>query len=95
MSKGAPKGIFQLVDQNDTIGAACEGIDHTFESYVDAVYIHAIPPSANPAHEALKRAGYNSATYRGPGVASQTFIIALLRSMATYVILPNSWLHSV
>lgn len=58
-------------------------------SQVDAVYIHAIPTSANPAHEALERVGYNSAIYHGPGVASQTFIIALLRSMATYVILPN------
>jgi branched-chain amino acid transport system substrate-binding protein len=40
----------------------------------DAVYIHAIPPSANLAHEALKRVGYAGPIYHGAGASIQAFV---------------------
>jgi branched-chain amino acid transport system substrate-binding protein len=40
----------------------------------DAVYIHAIPPSADLAHEALKRVGYSGPIYHGAGASIQAFV---------------------
>jgi len=40
----------------------------------DAVYIHAIPPSANLAHEALKRVGYAGPIYHGAGASIRAFV---------------------
>lgn len=40
----------------------------------DAVYFHAIPPSANLAHQALARVGYRGVIYHGAGVANRTFL---------------------
>jgi len=40
----------------------------------DAVYVHAIPPSANLAHEALKRVGYAGPIYHGAGASIQAFV---------------------
>ena len=41
---------------------------------LDAVYIHAIPPSADLAHEALKRVGYTGAIYHGAGSSINAFV---------------------
>jgi branched-chain amino acid transport system substrate-binding protein len=41
---------------------------------LDAVYIHAIPPSADLAHEALKRVGYAGPIYHGGGSSINAFI---------------------
>src|SRR3984957_20331622 len=41
---------------------------------LDAVYIHAIPPSADLAHEALKRVGYTGPIYHGAGSSINAFI---------------------
>ena len=41
---------------------------------LDAVYIHAIPPSANLAHEALKRVGYTGPIYHGAGSSILSFV---------------------
>jgi branched-chain amino acid transport system substrate-binding protein len=40
----------------------------------DAVYFHAIPPSAALAHEALKRVGYAGPIYHGAGAPTPAFI---------------------
>jgi branched-chain amino acid transport system substrate-binding protein len=40
----------------------------------DAVYFHAIPPSANLAHQALTRVGYRKPIYHGAGVANWAFL---------------------
>jgi branched-chain amino acid transport system substrate-binding protein len=40
----------------------------------DAVYLHAIPPSANLVHQALSRVGFRKAIYHGAGVANWTFL---------------------
>jgi branched-chain amino acid transport system substrate-binding protein len=40
----------------------------------DAVYVHAIPPSANLAHEALKRVGYAGPIYHGAGSSILAFV---------------------
>jgi branched-chain amino acid transport system substrate-binding protein len=40
----------------------------------DAVYFHAIPPSAALAHEALKRVGYKGPIYHGAGAPTSSFI---------------------
>ena len=40
----------------------------------DAIYIHAIPPSANLAHEALKRVGFTGPIYHGGGSSINAFI---------------------
>jgi len=40
----------------------------------DAVYIYAIPPSANLAHEALKRVGYAGPIYHGAGASIRAFV---------------------
>lgn len=40
----------------------------------DAVYVHAIPPSANLAHEALMRVGYSGPIYHGGGSAINAFL---------------------
>lgn len=40
----------------------------------DAVYFHAIPPSAALAHEALKRVGYRGPIYHGAGSPTSSFI---------------------
>jgi len=41
---------------------------------LDAVYIHAIPPSADLAHEALKRVGYSGPIYHGAGSSINAFV---------------------
>jgi branched-chain amino acid transport system substrate-binding protein len=41
---------------------------------LDAVYVHAIPPSADLAHEALKRVGYAGPIYHGAGSSINAFI---------------------
>ena len=41
---------------------------------LDAVYIHAIPPSADLAHEALKRVGYTGPIYHGAGSSINAFV---------------------
>ncbi|QQO20654.1 ABC transporter substrate-binding protein [Bradyrhizobium diazoefficiens] len=41
---------------------------------LDAVYIHAIPPSADLAHEALKRVGYTGPIYHGGGSSINAFV---------------------
>jgi branched-chain amino acid transport system substrate-binding protein len=41
---------------------------------LDAVYIHAIPPSADLAHEALKRVGYAGPIYHGGGSSINAFV---------------------
>ncbi len=41
---------------------------------LDAVYVHAIPPSADLAHEALKRVGYTGPIYHGGGSSINAFI---------------------
>ena len=41
---------------------------------LDAVYVHAIPPSANLAHEALKRVGYTGPIYHGGGSSINAFV---------------------
>ncbi len=41
---------------------------------LDAVYIHAIPPSADLAHEALKRVGYTRPIYHGAGSSINAFV---------------------
>jgi branched-chain amino acid transport system substrate-binding protein len=41
---------------------------------LNAVYIHAIPPSANLAHEALKRVGYTGPIYHGAGSSILSFL---------------------
>lgn len=41
---------------------------------LDAVYIHAIPPSANLSHEALKRVGYTGPIYHGGGSSIRSFV---------------------
>ena len=41
---------------------------------VDAVYIHAIPPSANLSHEALKRVGFTGPVYHGAGSSINAFV---------------------
>lgn len=40
----------------------------------DAIYIHAIPPSANLAHEAVLRVGYRGPVYHGAGASINAFI---------------------
>jgi branched-chain amino acid transport system substrate-binding protein len=40
----------------------------------DAVYFHAIPPSAALAHEALKRVGYKGPIYHGAGSPTSSFL---------------------
>ncbi|CAB3733159.1 hypothetical protein LMG24238_05920 [Paraburkholderia sediminicola] len=40
----------------------------------DAVYFHAIPPSAALAHEALKRVGYKGPIYHGAGAPTSSFL---------------------
>lgn len=40
----------------------------------DAIYIHAIPPSADLAHEALKRVGYTGPIYHGAGSSINAFV---------------------
>jgi len=40
----------------------------------DAVYFHAIPPSAALAHEALKRVGYQGPIYHGGGAPTPSFL---------------------
>ncbi len=40
----------------------------------DAVYFHAIPPSAALAHEALKRVGYTGPIYHGAGSPTNAFL---------------------
>jgi branched-chain amino acid transport system substrate-binding protein len=40
----------------------------------DAVYFHAIPPSAALAHEALKRVGYAGPIYHGAGAPTNAFL---------------------
>jgi len=40
----------------------------------DAVYFHAIPPSAALAHEALKRVGYAGPIYHGGGAPTPSFL---------------------
>ena len=44
------------------------------QSRPDAVYIHAIPPSASLVQEALKRVGYKGPVYHGAGSATTAFI---------------------
>lgn len=44
------------------------------QSKPDAVYIHAIPPSAALVHEALKRVGYRGPIYHGAGSPTNAFI---------------------
>lgn len=44
------------------------------QSKADAVYIHAIPPSASLVQEALKRVGYRGPIYHGAGSATNAFI---------------------
>jgi branched-chain amino acid transport system substrate-binding protein len=44
------------------------------QTTLDAVYIHAIPPSANLAHEALKRVGYTGPIYHGAGSSILAFV---------------------
>jgi branched-chain amino acid transport system substrate-binding protein len=41
---------------------------------LDAVYVHAIPPSADLAHEALKRVGYTGPIYHGGGSSINAFV---------------------
>lgn len=41
---------------------------------LDAVYVHAIPPSADLAHEALKRVGYTGPIYHGAGSSINAFV---------------------
>jgi branched-chain amino acid transport system substrate-binding protein len=41
---------------------------------LDAAYIHAIPPSADLAHEALKRVGYTGPIYHGGGSSINAFV---------------------
>ncbi|WP_219682007.1 ABC transporter substrate-binding protein [Bradyrhizobium canariense] len=41
---------------------------------LDAIYIHAIPPSADLAHEALKRVGYTGPIYHGAGSSINAFV---------------------
>ncbi|MDA9433578.1 ABC transporter substrate-binding protein [Bradyrhizobium sp. CCBAU 51627] len=41
---------------------------------LDAVYIHAIPPSADLAHEALKRVGFTGPIYHGAGSSINAFV---------------------
>ncbi len=40
----------------------------------DAIYIHAIPPSADLAHEALKRVGFTKPIYHGAGSSINAFV---------------------
>ncbi|MDP9607664.1 UNVERIFIED_ORG: branched-chain amino acid transport system substrate-binding protein [Variovorax paradoxus] len=44
------------------------------QSKPDAVYIHAIPPSAALVHEALKRVGYRGPIYHGAGSPTTAFV---------------------
>src|SRR6266540_2531103 len=44
------------------------------QASLEAVYIHAIPPSANLAHEALKRVGYTGPIYHGAGSSILSFL---------------------
>lgn len=44
------------------------------QSSLDAVYVHAIPPSADLAHEALKRVGYTGPIYHGAGSSINAFV---------------------
>lgn len=44
------------------------------QSQPQAVYIHAIPPSANLAHEALLRVGYKGPVYHGAGSSINSFV---------------------
>lgn len=44
------------------------------QTQADAVYIHAIPPSANLAHEAIKRVGFNGPIYHGDGSSLTSFV---------------------
>lgn len=46
----------------------------TMQAKPDAVYIHAIPPSASLVHEALKRVGYKGPIYHGAGSATTAFV---------------------
>lgn len=46
----------------------------TMQAKPDAVYIHAIPPSASLITEALKRVGYRGPVYHGAGSATTAFI---------------------
>ncbi|MCJ0766161.1 ABC transporter substrate-binding protein [Variovorax terrae] len=46
----------------------------TVQAKADAVYIHAIPPSASLVHEALKRVGYRGPIYHGAGAPTAAFI---------------------
>ncbi len=46
----------------------------TLQAKPDAVYIHAIPPSASLVHEALKRVGYRGPIYHGAGAPTAAFI---------------------
>jgi branched-chain amino acid transport system substrate-binding protein len=41
---------------------------------LDAVYVHAIPPSGDLAHEALKRVGYSGPIYHGAGSSINAFV---------------------
>jgi branched-chain amino acid transport system substrate-binding protein len=44
------------------------------QSKPDAVYIHAIPPSAALVHEALKRVGFRGPIYHGAGAPTTAFV---------------------
>lgn len=44
------------------------------QANADAVYVHAIPPSANLMHQALTRVGFKGAIYHGAGVANKAFL---------------------
>lgn len=46
----------------------------TLQAKADAVYIHAVPPSASLIHEALKRVGYRGPIYHGAGAPTNAFI---------------------